>query len=269
MKIISTFFVAFLAATSFAYAQQDKAATAANEASSNNTFVETTAQFPGGEQACFKFLSENIVYPPECQEKGIQGRVIVSFDVCKDGTLDAIKALRSPDPALAKEAERVVAMMPKWQPAMQGNKPVRSKMRLPIMFRLSTPPAAQTPALAADSISAQTVDGNTSDDDNVYDIVETAAQFPGGMDACMKWLNEHVKYPVACMEAGIQGRVIISFVVNKDGSIVDLKEVRSPHPALTKEMFRLVRSMPKWTPASQGSETVRSRFMLPMMFKLR
>lgn len=106
------------------------------------------------------------------------------------------------------------------------------------------------------------------DDDRIYEVVEENAQFPGGDEACMKWLYEHLKYPAICQEQGVQGRVFVSFVVNKDGSIVDVEIKRSPDNNLSKEAERVVKSMPKWKPARQGNRTVRSRFNLPVMFRL-
>lgn len=106
------------------------------------------------------------------------------------------------------------------------------------------------------------------DDDRIFDIVEENAQFPGGDEACYKWLSEHIKYPSICQEQGVQGRVVVAFVVNRDGSIVDIKTVRTPDPNLAKEAERVVSEMPKWKPARQGNKTVRSRFNLPVMFRL-
>jgi protein TonB len=106
------------------------------------------------------------------------------------------------------------------------------------------------------------------DDDRIYEMVEENAMFPGGEEACFKWLSEHIKYPSICQEQGVQGRVIVAFVVNRDGSIVDVKTLRSPDPNLTKEAERVVKMMPKWKPARQGNKTVRSRFNLPVMFRL-
>ena len=106
------------------------------------------------------------------------------------------------------------------------------------------------------------------DDERIYEVVEENAQFPGGDEACMKGLAEHLKYPSICQEQGVQGRVFVSFVVNKDGSIVDVEIKRSPDPNLSKEAERVVKSMPKWKPARQGNRTVRSRFNLPVMFRL-
>lgn len=106
------------------------------------------------------------------------------------------------------------------------------------------------------------------EDDRIYEVVEENAQFPGGDEACFKWLSEHLKYPAICQDQGVQGRVFVSFVVNKDGSIVDVEVKRSPDENLSKEAIRVVKSMPKWKPARQGNRNVRSRFNLPVMFRL-
>ena len=108
-----------------------------------------------------------------------------------------------------------------------------------------------------------------SDDDRVWEVVEENASFPGGDEACYKWLSEHIKYPAIAQEQGIQGRVFVQFVVNRDGSIVDVKVLRSPDPSLSKEAERVVKEMPRWKPARQGNKTVRSRFNLPVMFRLQ
>lgn len=107
------------------------------------------------------------------------------------------------------------------------------------------------------------------DEDRIFDIVEDNPEFPGGMDACLKWLSEHIKYPGICQEQGVQGRVMVSFVVNKDGSIVDVKTVRSPDPYLTKEAERVVAMMPRWKPGRQRGKPVRVKFVLPVLFRLQ
>lgn len=107
------------------------------------------------------------------------------------------------------------------------------------------------------------------DEDQIFDIVEDNPEFPGGMDECLKWLREHIKYPSICQEQGVQGRVMVSFVVNKDGSIVDVKAVRSPDPYLTKEAERVVAMMPRWKPGRQRSKPVRVKFVLPVLFRLQ
>ena len=108
-----------------------------------------------------------------------------------------------------------------------------------------------------------------ADDDRIFEVVEENAMFPGGEQACYDWLSKHIKYPSIAQEQNIQGRVFVQFVVNRDGSIVDVKVLRSPDPSLSKEAERVVKEMPKWKPARQGNKTVRSRFNLPVMFRLQ
>lgn len=99
--------------------------------------VETMPEFPGGQQALFKYLSENVKYPAIAQENGIQGRVICQFVVNKDGAIVDVEVVRSGgDPSLDKEAIRVIKSMPKWKPGKQRGKAVRVKYTVPVNFRL-------------------------------------------------------------------------------------------------------------------------------------
>lgn len=107
------------------------------------------------------------------------------------------------------------------------------------------------------------------EDETIYQIVEENPSFPGGDAACMKWLAENIKYPPICVEQGIQGRVIATFVVNRDGSIVDIEIVRSPDPYLSKEAERVLKMMPRWKPGKQRGKPVRVKFSLPVMFRLQ
>ena len=102
----------------------------------------------------------------------------------------------------------------------------------------------------------------------VYDTVTENARFPGGDDALYRWIAENLEYPEIANINGIQGRVFVRFVVNIDGSITDVKVMRSPDPSLTQEAIRLVKSMPKWRPARYDNKPVRSKIMLPLMFRL-
>ncbi|MCQ2311439.1 MAG: energy transducer TonB [Paludibacteraceae bacterium] len=107
------------------------------------------------------------------------------------------------------------------------------------------------------------------EDNVVFVIVENNPEFPGGTAAMMKYLSENIKYPVIAQENGIQGRVICQFVVNKDGSIVDINVVRSVDPSLDKEAIRVIKSMPKWKPGMQRGKPVRVKFTLPVVFRLQ
>lgn len=105
--------------------------------------------------------------------------------------------------------------------------------------------------------------------EEVFMVVEEQAEFPGGQSALMKYFNDNIRYPVSASENGVQGRVICQFTVWKDGSISDIKVLRSVHPALDNEAIRLIKNMPKWKPGKQLGKPVASRFTLPVLFRLQ
>ena len=106
-------------------------------------------------------------------------------------------------------------------------------------------------------------------ENKVFDVVEQMPSFPGGPSALMKYLSENVKYPVVAQENGVQGRVVVSFVVEKDGHITDVKVVRSVDPSLDKEAARVVKGMPSWIPGKQNGSAVRVKYNVPVSFKLQ
>jgi len=103
----------------------------------------------------------------------------------------------------------------------------------------------------------------------VFMVVESMPSFPGGDAALFKYLGDNIKYPVIAQESGIQGRVICQFVVNRDGSIVDIEVVRSVDKSLDAEAVRVISKMPKWTPGKQRGKTVRVKYTLPVNFRLQ
>ena len=145
--------------------------------------------------------------------------------------------------------------------------------------------------IVEDDVVTESVEINTEDDKNkvvaisapvtssapieeeedqvIFQVVEKMPSFPGGDAALFKFLNENVKYPVIAQENGVQGRVICQFVVNRDGSIVDVEVVRSVDASLDKEAIRVIKSMPKWSPGQQRGKPVRVKYTLPVNFKLQ
>ena len=103
----------------------------------------------------------------------------------------------------------------------------------------------------------------------VFDVVEEMPHFPGGPAALQAFLSSNTKYPVVAQENGVQGRVIVSFVVERDGSITDVKVVRSVDPSLDREATRVVRSMPRWSPGKQNGSAVRVKYTVPVVFRLQ
>ena len=103
----------------------------------------------------------------------------------------------------------------------------------------------------------------------VFDVVEEMPQFPGGSSALFEYLSKNIKYPVVAEENGVQGRVVVTFVVERDGSITDVKVVKSVDPSLDKEAQRVVKSMPHWIPGKPNGSAVRVKYTVPVTFRLQ
>ena len=107
------------------------------------------------------------------------------------------------------------------------------------------------------------------EENKVFDVVEQMPSFPGGPSALMAYLSSHVKYPAVAEENGIQGRVTVQFVVEKDGSVTDVKTMKSVDPSLDREAERVVKSMPRWIPGKQNGSAVRVKYFVPVVFRLQ
>lgn len=106
------------------------------------------------------------------------------------------------------------------------------------------------------------------DEEKVYDVVEWMPSFPGGIEALKAFLAKNLRFPKELEETCVQGRVIITFIVEKDGSLSHAKVIRSVDPALDKEALRVVKKMPKWIPGQQNDRKVRVRYIIPVTFRL-
>ena len=252
--------------------------------------VEQMPHFPGGDAALMQFLRENIKYPETAEKNGIQGRVICTFVVENDGSVTNVQILRSVDDLLDEEAVRVIQAMPKWVPGKQNGEPVFVKYTLPITFKLDTPKSQPHMVKLVDVVVPDTTPVSTT---KVFDVVEQMPQFgsytykkfipdpqdpqkgtyvtktESGTAGLLAFLNRNVKYPVKAEENGIQGRVLCSFVVERDGSITEVKVIRSVDPSLDKEAVRVIQSMPNWIPGMQKGQPVRVKFTLPVTFRLQ
>ena len=123
--------------------------------------------------------------------------------------------------------------------------------------------------LKAKEVIAEPEPPKHEEENKVFDIVEQQPLFPGGPAALMKYLSENTKYPVVAQENGVQGRVTVQVVVEKDGSISDVHVLRGVDPSLDKEAVRVVKSMPRWTPGKQNGITVRVNYRVPVLFRLQ
>lgn len=166
--------------------------------------------------------------------------------------MSTVRQLQSPDESLWQEARRVIASSPRWKPGEQRGEKVRVKYTLPVDFQITKPETASEA-------------GNP--DEEPFLRVETMPQFAGGgLDKFREWVQMHMRYPAEALEKNAYGMVVISFVVEKDGSVSTLRTHQSPDKSLADEVSRVIRSAPKWTPGAQRGQAVRVRFTLPVSF---
>lgn len=213
------------------------------------TVVEKMPSFPGGDAELLKYIATNIKYPKESLDNGEQGRVICSFIVGRDGSVNNPEVLRGVTPLLNEEAVRVINTMPRWNPGMQRGKAVAVKYTVPITFRLKSP---------VEEAKEETLT-----------VVDVMPQYPGGDRELLKFIAQSIKYPTDAQEAGVQGRVICSFVVDKKGNIVEPKIIRGIDPSLDAEALRVIGMMPRWTPGRQDGKAVRVLYTVPITFRLQ
>lgn len=218
------------------------------------TMADIMPKFPGGDKELLKFLNNTISYPQIAHENDIEGRVVISFVVEKDGSITNPEAVKSVDPSLDEEAMRVIMLSPKWTPGQDKGKAVRVKYTIPIQFSLGkkTDSGLNTPSPKSDALR----------------VAEKMPQYPGGEQALLKYLTDNVKYPQIAKDNGIKGRVVVSFIVEEDGSVSSVEILKSVDPSLDKEAMRVVGTFPKWTPALSEGKPVRVRYALPVMFNL-
>ena len=106
-------------------------------------------------------------------------------------------------------------------------------------------------------------------EEKVYEVVEEMPSFPGGQGAMFEFIANNIQYPIVAEENGVQGRVLVSFVIKKDGSLSNVRVVKSVDPALDKEAVRLIKSMPKWSPGKEKGQFVNVKFTVPVTFRLQ
>lgn len=110
------------------------------------------------------------------------------------------------------------------------------------------------------------VSNETEQEENAFDVVEDMPEYPGGMSALMQFLSQNMKYPEDAMKLNKQGRVLVTFIIEKDGCVSNAVVVKNVWPSLDAEALRVVRAMPKWTPGKQNGKVVRVKFTIPFNF---
>jgi TonB family protein len=213
--------------------------------------VEYLPRFIGGLDAFRDFLIKNLKYPARAKSAKVEGRVYCQFVVEKDGSLSNINVVRGIGYGCDEEAIRVLAISPKWNPGTQNGKTVRVSYTIPIFYQLPKEKVEVTPAAPK----------NTD--------VEVLPSYPGGLVEFGKFLGMNLRYPKEAKDKNIEGRVYVSFVVEKNGSLTDPKVLRGIGYGCDEEALRVIKLSKNWNPGTQNGKAVRVSYTIPIFFQMK
>lgn len=220
--------------------------------------VDTKPEFPGGPETLYNdFLKKNYKMP---NVANLKGKVYITFMVEKNGTLSNIKVLRDIGYGTGEEAIRVLKLSPKWIPAKKNGKPVRWQYSFPITVIGNEPPDAAKLYNLTQSSSVTPV---IEEENQVYNTagLEVRPEFPGGQEAFERFIKENYKNP---KDTAIKGKVYLTFIIEKDGSLSDIKVLRDIGFGTGAEAIRVLKISPKWIPGKQNNNLVRVLYSIPI-----
>ena len=249
--------------------------------------VKLRPSFPGGYKALQEFIEKEKKHPDEALKKREAGAVYVVFTVDTLGNIVRPRVATSVSPSLDREALRIVRKMPKWIPAKEGNKKIN--MDFTVIIRFYAPPDPDEIIFKLDCGLPKELEA-PADINKIYDVVDTYPSFQGDL---MTYLYNETRYPAIAEGTGAEGRAIVTFVVERDGSISHIKIARSLASRFTipiidsmtaeyrqkakahnralqtmdEEAVRVIKAMPKWNPGKYHDTVVRVSFVLPVTFK--
>ena len=225
----------------------------------------------GGTEKYAQFLADHQQYPATAMQKGIQGTVPVSFVVEKSGSIGEVKVDKPLSPELDAEAIRLIKSGPKWTPAKHRGQVVRQRIVVPVSFVMSpgsevvTVGPKGTPAAPA---NAADIAASADPDRPVAVAPDSPTRPVGGTDAFFEWVEKNQKYPALARQRKIQGRVMVEFMVQADGSLTDARVLKKMGSGLDEEALRLISIAPKWQPATYKGKPLKQKMVLPILFQL-
>ena len=223
--------------------------------------------YTGGPGEMNKFISGTLRYPSDAVERNVQGLVVYTFIVEKDGTLTNFDLIHRADSSLDKEALRILQSMPPWRPAKYKEQIVRSKSYVPMYFRLNK----NAKAVARNTTNSTNPIGKTNPEianSEVFSIVDKMPQYPYGEKELAGFIAHQLRYPKEASQQGVEGRILCSFIVAADGSISNIEVVQGLHSQLDKEAIRVLSLMSKWIPGENNGEKVNVKCLLPIDFTI-
>ena len=251
--------------------------------------VDEMARFPGCElitnaeerntcaqEKMFHFVYSNISYPKEDRLNNIEGTGIVQFVIGADGRITNIEVLRSPGPGITAELFRLMnamaALPERWIPAMKDGKAVPFQLILPVKFKLQETEKEIKPGLISETEPYAYVE-EMPRFNGCEDISDPAERFKCTMGKLNEFVYKNIQYPDEDKANKVEGQGIVHFVVKADGSLSDIRVIRSPSPTIAAEIMRMMNvmaSMPNaWIPGRKDGMAVSVQFTLPVKFKLQ
>lgn len=228
--------------------------------------------FTGGTAEMHRFISNTLRYPPEAVERDIQGLVVYTFVVEKDGTLSNFKIIHRADPLLDAEALRILQLMPPWRPARHHGEIVRAESYVPMYFKLNRQarraPVRTQPSESATARAYAKTDREIIEQNEILTIVDQMPSYVYGEEGLAEFIAHNIRYPKEARQQGIEGRILCSFIVSRDGSISNIEVVKGLHPQLDNEAIRVLGLMPRWIPGENGGEKVNVKCLLPIDFTI-
>ncbi|WP_345109818.1 energy transducer TonB [Hymenobacter algoricola] len=230
--------------------------------------VQKPAVPVGGLPAYASYLERNQQYPTQALRNGKDGTVNVTFVVEKTGVISNVAVQQPLDPALDAEAVRLIKGGPKWTPAEHKGGKVRQRVTVPISYMLPLGAGGPAPAVVDDQPTKPPVGTNGAPAPTVV-TPEQPARPVGGTDAFFEWIQKNQRYPAQARQRKVEGRVPVEFLIQKDGSLTDVKLAgKRLGSGLDEEALRLIKAAPKWAPAQFQGQPVKQKMVLPVIFQL-
>lgn len=211
------------------------------------TEVDETPVPVDGMNSLYKYMQANLKYPKAARDANIEGKVIVEFVVLEDGSVSNVIVKQGLGYGCDEEAVRIVENAPKWIPGKLEGKDVKTKLILPITFKLTS-----------DSSSKETA--QVAQDENL-------PTFPGGINQFFHYIQENMKLPQEAKDAQVEGKVFVEFTVDTDGSVKDAKVLRGIGHGCDEEALRVVKNSPDWIPVEVDGKPVATKMTLPILVK--
>lgn len=221
--------------------------------------------YPGGTPEMHRFISTALKYPEDARERNAQGLVVYTFVVEKDGSLSNFNIIHRADSLLNQEALRILQSMPAWRPGRNNGEVVRSETYVPMYFKLNQHAVASgnpvKPSRNFSKTSVEVLEQNT-----IYTIVDKMPVYTYGESGLSDFISHNIRYPREARQAGIEGRILCSFIVASDGSISNIEVVEGDNKSLNDEAVRVLGIMPKWIPGENEGKKVYVKCLLPIDF---